>query len=47
MTEVIKYLRRASRTPMRAYEGELKDQRLTGTWSQTAGSLPLVLTRAK
>ena len=30
-----------------AYEGELKDQRLSGTWSQGAGSLPLVLTRAK
>ena len=30
-----------------AYEGELKDHRLTGTWSQGAGALPLVLTRAK
>ena len=29
------------------YEGELKDQRLTGNWSHATGSLPLVLTRAK
>ena len=28
-----------------AYEGELKDGQLTGTWAQGAGSLPLVLKR--
>jgi hypothetical protein len=30
-----------------SYEGDLKDGKLTGTWTQGAGSLPLVFSKAK